>query len=278
VRFEDFARIHGLIVNNIIPNKSIRTPTEDHPRKMNGAYMFKGDVGFVINWATMDKPAVWFPDNQTTNFKAPNINELWTSLSALNKKVASEQASRKAGWIMHQTKKDFHPYLDKKGFFLEQGDVWHKDGKKILTIPMRIEKRLVGCQLIDDDGNKKFLYGQTTKGAIFTFNAKGFPIFCEGYATALSVREVLKASNIKYCIYVCFSATNMEFVSRTFGNGLIIADNDSTKTGEIVARKTGKPYWLSDTIGEDFNDFHLRVGTHEASRSLRDKLIEIKAV
>ena len=27
--FEDFARVHGLIVNNIIPYKSIRVPTEE---------------------------------------------------------------------------------------------------------------------------------------------------------------------------------------------------------------------------------------------------------
>jgi putative DNA primase/helicase len=70
----------------------------------------------------------------------------------------------------------------------------------------------------------------------------------------------------------------MELVSRSFGDGLIIADNDTSKVGETSARKTGKPYWLSDAVGEDFNDYHKRVGTKTASFALKEKLIEIGAV
>jgi len=140
---------------------------------------------------------------------------------------------------------------------------------------MRIDKRVIGCQLINSNGIKKFLYGQTTKGATFTMNAKGFPIFCEGYATALSIREAMIANNIKYSIYVCFSASNMKFIVGQFTYGLVVADNDNSHVGETTARKTGKPYWISETIGEDFNDFHKRVGTFQASQSLKKKLIEI---
>ena len=140
---------------------------------------------------------------------------------------------------------------------------------------MRIDKRLAGCQLIDDKGVKKFLYGQTTKGATLTMHAKGLPIFCEGYATALSVREAMIVNNIKYSIHVCFSASNMKFVAGQFPYGLIIAENDNSHVGEISARKTGKPYWLSPAVSEDFNDFHKRVGTFKASQSLKKKLIEI---
>jgi len=277
MRFEDFARVHGLIINHVIPHKQVRTPTEDKPRSKNGSYKYLGDVGFVMNWATMSEPAVWFPDNQE-KVKIPNINSLFHSLSALDKQVAQEKASKKAGWIMHQTKLGWHKYLSDKGFPLEEGAIWNNKGEPLLVIPMRIDRRIVGCQLINNKGDKKFLNGQTTKGAVFTFNAKGFPIFCEGFATGLSIREVLKASNIKYCIYVCFSATNMEFVSRKFREGLIIADNDTSKVGESSALKTGKPYWLSDTIREDFNDYHNRVGTKIASVALKEKLIEIGAV
>jgi len=272
MRFEDFARIHGLIIDSVIPHRQVRTPTEDHPRKQNGSYKFLGDVGFVMNWATMEEPAVWFPDKQTASFsvlKKSSVDQ------TKERDRLAKKASDKAGWILHQCKAETHPYLEAKGFPNEIGNVWTKDNEKILVIPMRIDKRVIGCQLINSDGVKKFLYGQTTKGATLTMNAKGFPIFCEGYATALSIREAMIANNIKYSIYVCFSASNMKFIVGQFTYGLVVADNDNSHVGETTARKTGKPYWISETIGEDFNDFHKRVGTFQASQSLKKKLIEI---
>ena len=264
--FEDFARIHGLIIDHIIPHKQMRTSTEDHPRKQNGSYKFLGDVGFVMNWATMEEPAVWFPDKQTASFavlKKSSVDQ------TKERDRLAKKASDKAGWILHQCKAETHPYLEVKGFPNEIGNVWTKDNEKILVIPMRIDKRVIGCQLINSNGIKKFLYGQTTKGATLTMNAKGFPIFCEGYATALSIREAMIANNIKYSIYVCFSASNMKFIVGQFTYGLVVADNDNSHVGETTARKTGKPYWISETIGEDFNDYHLRVGLFVASQSLK---------
>lgn len=272
MRFEDFARIHGLIIDHIIPHKQMRTSTEDHPRKQNGSYKFLGDVGFVMNWATMEEPAVWFPDKEA---RATIDVKKSRDASVKERQASADKASAKAGWILHQCKAETHPYLKAKGFPDELGNVWTKDSEKILVIPMRIDKRVIGCQLINSNGIKKFLYGQTTKGATLTMNAKGFPIFCEGYATALSIREAMIANNIKYSIYVCFSASNMKFIVGQFTYGLVVADNDNSHVGETTARKTGKPYWISETIGEDFNDFHKRVGTFQASQSLKKKLIEI---
>ena len=268
--FQDFARIHGLIINHVIMNKSVRVPTEDKPRKQNGSYKFLGDVGFVMNFATMDRPAVWVDDNKPTTPKPRNdINKLWNTLSDIESNVKKDKAAKKAGWIMKQTKLDTHPYLAKKGFVNEKGNVWIKDGNPLLVVPMSVGKRLVGCQLINSDGDKKFLYGQTTKNAVLTLDAKGMPFFCEGYATALSVRQVLKSSNIKYCIYVCFSASNMKLVARSIKGGLVIADHDANGIGEKTAINIGKPYWISNTIGQDFNDFHISNGDFKASQSLK---------
>jgi len=41
--FTDFARQHGLIVDNLIPHRWIATATEDHPRKKNGRYKWLGE-------------------------------------------------------------------------------------------------------------------------------------------------------------------------------------------------------------------------------------------
>lgn len=271
MRFEDFARSHGLIMNALHFDRWVPTPTEDHPRSSNGRYKFLGNVGWVQNWATMDKPVTWFADGH--NASSPEVKERIND-SHRQRQESADKASAKAGWIMHQTQLGTHPYLERKGFPDEQGNVWEKDGKRILVIPMRIDNRLVGVQLIDDEGNKKFLHGQTTKGASFCMNAKGIPIFCEGYATGLSIREVMKSNNLKYSIYVCFSASNMKFVAGTIREGVIVADNDPNHVGENTAIETGKPYWISPTVGEDFNDYHKRVGNFKASQALKLKLLQ----
>ena len=174
--------------------------------------------------------------------------------SANDRQKLAEKASAKAGWIMHQTTNATHEYLADKGFPEEEGNVWKTDTGDVLVIPMRISGKLVGCQLIDHRGDKKFLYGQQTKGASFCIDAKGTPIFCEGYATGLSVRSVMKANKLRYSIYICFSAGNMKEVASQFKNGIVIADNDPSGVGESTAKAIGLPYWISDTVGEDFND------------------------
>lgn len=266
MRFEDFARLHGLIISDVIPFKWVSTPTEDKPRSTNGRYKYMGDVGWVQNWATMDKPSMWKSEERFT----PTPDFIRKKNSALNdRQQLADKASAKAGWIMHQTANATHEYLANKGFPEEEGNVWKTDDDELLVIPMRIDKKLIGCQLINTRGEKKFLYGQQTKGASFCIDAKGTPIFCEGYATGLSIRSVMMSNKLRYSIYVCFSAGNMKEVAKNFKDGFVVADNDPSGVGESTAIATGKPYWISDTVGEDFNDYHLRVGQFKASQSLK---------
>jgi putative DNA primase/helicase len=103
-------------------------------------------------------------------------------------------------------------------------------------------------------------------------DAKGIPIFCEGYATALSIRAVMQAMKVRYTLYVCFSAGNMKAVAGGIPGGIVVADNDPNGVGEKAARDAQKPYWLSETPGEDFNDFHIRVGLFKAMYPLKRAL------
>lgn len=274
MNFEDFCRSHGLIMRHVIPNRWVATPTEDHPHKKNGRYKFLGDVGWVQNWATMDAPSMWKSDVRTPTINFQKMREA----ADRDRQEAQQKAATKAGWIMHQTYLASHPYLDAKGFKDESGNVWDDNGKLLLVVPMRVDGKLVGCQLIDDQGGKKFLYGQRSKGATFMIDAKGLPIFCEGYATGLSIRTVMKAMKIRYTIHICFSAANMKDIASGVNGGIVVADNDLSKVGEEAARSTGKPYWLSDATGEDFNDFHVRVGLFKASQSLKRVLYTSGAV
>jgi putative DNA primase/helicase len=161
-----------------------------------------------------------------------------------------------------------HPYLKRKGFEEEPGNVYVKETLGFLIIPMRIGSQLVGAQVISEDGDKKFLYGQRTKGAEFVFDNKGPHILTEGYATALSVRAAMKALKMRYTIHVCFSAQNLLHVSQGLAECFIVADNDESQTGERMAKKSGKPFWMPPTVGQDFNDMHQEVGLFKASQEL----------
>jgi putative DNA primase/helicase len=133
---------------------------------------------------------------------------------------------------------------------------------------MRVGGSLVGVQQIDADGGKKFLYGQRTSGATFTFDNRGVNVVCEGYATALSVRAAMKQMKQRYTLHVCFSAGNMVKVASGLEQGIVIADNDASGTGQETAQKIGWPTWMSDRTGEDANDFHMRVGMFAFTQSL----------
>ena len=269
--FEDFAKAYGLMLNHVVFGKWVAVPTTDHPRKRNGRYKFMGGVGWVQNWATMTKPEMWRSDIT----KTPKIDWKREQRVAEQERIeAARRAAQRAGWIMHQTESTKHPYLARKGFPDEMANVWDDDGEKLLVVPMRMENRLVGAQLITEEGKKKFLTGQKTKGASFVLDAKGVPVFVEGYATALSVRAAMKAMKIRYTIHVCFSAGNIKQVAGTVPGGVVVADKDLNGVGEAAAREAGKPYWVSDTVGEDFNDFYIRVGLFHATASLRKFLVE----
>ena len=272
IDFVNFARDYGLILNNVIYDKWVATPTEDHPHKKNGRYKLLGDVGWVMNWATMEKPVTWFADGKKDS------REIRQRIQQSNdsREQDAKKASSTAEWILSQCSLENHPYLEAKGFPHEQGNVFVKDEKRLLVIPMRNHGTVVGCQLIDEEGKKKFLYGQTSKGATFMIDAKGTPVFCEGFATGLSIRNVMQKMNLPYSIYICFSASNMEFISRSIRGGVIIADNDHNGVGETFAKKTGKPYWISEAVGEDFNDYHMRIGNFKASQALKKMLISLK--
>lgn len=262
--FLDFARSHGLIVNDLILGRWAAVPTEDHPRKRNGRYKWLGNIGWAQNWATMTSPAMWKGEATIS----PAMRRV---LDVQQDRRAEEaaQAARKAAWILHQCELKPHPYLARKGFEEEMGNVWDNSGQNLLVIPMRKDGKLVGVQLIDEVGNKRFLKGQITKGATFTIDAHGVPIFVEGYATGLSVRAAMRAAKIRYKIYCCFSATNLTHVAMQVGRGMVVADNDPHKVGEAAARKSGMPYWMSEVVGEDFNDYSCRSGVFSAMMSLR---------
>jgi putative DNA primase/helicase len=262
-----FCKAHGILIDRLPPlGVWRRYPTEDHPHKRNGAVKFMGDHAFVQNHATNTETSLWRPDETVKIDHAKIARDVQ---AAENKRKADQiEAANKAAFILKQCQLGRHDYLKRKGFQDAEGYIWVNDKRQFLVLPMRIDDHLVGCQLIDPDGGKKFLYGQRTSGATLTIDNKGVHILCEGYATALSVREVCKKFKRRYVLHVCFSAGNMKKVAATLPSGVVIADNDASGTGERVAKEIGWPYWMSDVVGEDANDTHQRLGTFKFGQSL----------
>jgi phage/plasmid primase-like uncharacterized protein len=274
--FLTFCRLHGVLIPHMPPlGLWRRYPTEDHPRSRNGAVKFMGDVGFVQNHATQVSVSIWKPE---TPVKIDH-RSLQEQIDRAARDTARRQAeaSKKAAWILHQCQYASHEYLRKKGHAEEVGNIFVKDGEKLLVIPMRIGKNLVGVQLIDEAGGKKFLTGMRSAGAEFVIDNRGVNILTEGYATALSVRKIMKSLKMRYTVRVTFSAGNLLKIAKTLDSAFVVADNDLSQTGEKTAIETGFPYWISDTVGEDFNDYHMRVGTFQATQALYKMLQKPRA-
>lgn len=263
--FVSFCKERGVMIDSIPPmGRWFRFPTVDHPRSKNGAVKFMGNVGFVQNHAMDAEVSIWKSSMPIDTVAIAKIHKE----SKLEADKRNTLASIRAKEIIKGSLTASHPYLIKKGFDREVGYVYQGN----LVIPMRIDGQVVGVQLINEDGQKKFLYGQRTNDAEFVIDNRGKHIHCEGYATGLSIQQALRSLKIKYTIHVCFSANNLLRIAKRYG-GVVVADNDESGTGERVAKETGLKYWMSDVVKEDANDFHLRVGIFKFGQALRSLVV-----
>jgi putative DNA primase/helicase len=271
--FIEFVRACGIVIHDYPPvGRWVRLPTEDKPKHRNGAVKFMGSFGFAQNHATQEAVSVWRSEDESP----ANIAEQKRIAKQAQRDIAQGQrrAAEKAEWILSQCELATHPYLASKGFPAERANVWTTDdNKRLLVIPMRVGRQIVGCQLIGEDGTKKFLTGQRTSDAAFVIDNKGLPVLCEGYATALSIRAALAALKARYTLFVCFSAHNLGRLAKELPVGLVVADNDASGTGERVAKETGWPYFLPPEVGQDFNDYHQATSLFKCSQALRAALL-----
>lgn len=271
--FVSFCRGLGIVIDTLPPlGRWKRYPTATHPHKRNGAVKYMGDHGFAQEHSTMTEVASW-RDGKESNVNRAEIARV--AKEAHQEIVAKQKrAADRAEWILSQCELAPHPYLATKGFPDEIANVWQSKTGLMLVIPMRVGKDLVGCQLIGETGEKRFLSGQRTSDAAFVFDNRGPIVLCEGYATGLSCRAALAALKARFTIFVCFSAHNLGRLSAELPTGLVVADNDASLTGERVAKATGWPYFIPPTLGHDFNDFHQSTSLFKASQALRSALLK----
>lgn len=275
--FEDFCRVHGLIVDRVELGRWVRVATTDHPRKKNGAYKFMGDVGWVQNHATQVDVSQWRPDADAPTFDT----------QAIANKAAEFERRMVEGWDMAAAKAQAlisasamaeHPYLHSKGF----GDTKGLVSGDVLIVPMRNWRTnaLVGAQSIrwiteELRYEKKMLSGMRAKGAVFRLGSPqaARTWLVEGFATGLSVQTALRALSMRDAVVVCFSAGNLIHVAGSLpGELYVFADHDESGAGQRAAIQTGKPYAMSGQVGEDANDLHKRSGVFKVASLMRDAM------
>lgn len=281
IEFADAIRAAGLEPPlRIEPGSMIRFPGIGKGAKNKAAWcrLFDDCMGGVFGDYSSDLYEVW-QSRRTQTYTPEQRAEFMRQVEANRKQHAQDRAkdaltaSKRAQMIVSASAPEQHAYLDSKGWS-DTGLVWYpSEGVNLLVIPMRIGGVLAGCQLIDRDGNKKFLKGQRTNGAEYVFGARGIDVWCEGYATARSISECLTMAGLPAQVHACFSAGNMQRMAKT---GVVVADNDASLTGERAAQATGLPSWMPEQVGTDFNDYHIEVGTFAAGMKLRKFLQQIR--
>ena len=282
LRFEDFCRAHGLLVDYCQQDDRIhRCATSMHPRSKNGAYWSDGRRGWCQAWEIGDGVQWWHDPHArpwTEQEKAA-----WKARQASAQRERQEQAIKAARQAREMVKAasmviptpetrhrgyrqaaeaiKAHPYLIAKGFPQEPGLVLRGE----LLIPMfyAVEYgQIIGLQRIAQDGSKLFLPGMRARGAVHrlgTGKAKEIWL-CEGYATALSLREALRRLYRNADVMACFSAGNIEHVASLGIGTHVMADHDASGRGEEAAIRTGLPYAMPRRVGDDANDLHREAG------------------
>ena len=272
--FLDHAAAHGLIIRELIADaRWHRVPTEDKPKKRNGAYLFDGERGVVKNFATMQDYAAY-----RDGVRAGQIDKaaLRANRAISEAETAAKQveARAKAESMVKLAALDVHPYLVAKGFPKERGLVL--DGE--LLIPMRdfrLYRQLNSLQRISATGEKLFLAGGKAKGSVFFIG----PFMAherwlvEGYATGLSVLAALHQLHRKAQVVVAFSASNLAHIGRLVKalrpKAYVMADNDKSGAGMQAAIESGLPWVMPNEVGTDANDLHQRDGLRALVKLIR---------
>lgn len=285
--FIEFAREHGVEIDPAAldcTNKIKRCGTTDKPHGKNGSYCFDGRCGWVRNWAG---------DGETHVFRDEN-GEPWSEEEkakwrAEKDRQRAEQergyqrAGKRAEGLLSQATPQTHDYLIRKGLRDALGLVL-PDGD--LLVPMRSmydNRQVQGVQRIHWNAEalkweKKMLPGMKAAGAVLRLGPPRAQetVFCEGYATGLSIELALRQMRLNSQVVVCFSAGNMVTVAEQskWGRRLVFADHDfpskltGLRAGHEAARKIGLPYCMSPVEGEDANDVHVRAGLFAVSQLL----------
>lgn len=286
--FEQAMRLSGLLPRAIIADgKWRRCPTEDHPRKRNGAYILHPDGrGYWRNWALDDGVNAW-ADGNATQAKPMDMERIKAQRDRERQYRIQSVRSARQFWNHSRPLSLPHAYIAKKGL-LPLGCAGLRVNDGLLVIPVMLGESLVSVQTIDAEGSKKFWPGAPVKSGSFILHRDRFAItiFCEGLATGLALFQSVKNARV----IVCFNAGNLLDVTQYLkptGSVVFAADNDhktkvlrgfnpgiekATNAAELIGAGVAYPEGIE---GSDWDDWLREIG-EGAARKL-ERLILSKA-
>ena len=258
--FIEWALAHGVIIDRIEYEKMVRVPTTAHPKKRNGVYYYGTKRKGVCAWDI---------DGQWHKYDKRGRAEVVPATVKPREEKKDERSTiyERASYILRRATRKAHPYLQRKCLGDYKGLV---DSKGLLLVPMLDSKgRVAGLQFISEDGDKRMLKGSIMKNSRYVLGDGPRAVYCEGYATGLSILMALESGNIPARVVVCFCASNLSWVARQDETGVIVADHDKNGVGKKAAEEARRPYWMPIRVGEDANDVLCRGRIDMLSNALR---------
>jgi phage/plasmid primase-like uncharacterized protein len=297
----------GIYPTEIIPDGQLHrcSAREGDPQDEAGWYVLHNDgknlyAGAFGSWRS-DVWETWCSKQKLTDAEKRKHKRYIAQAKERFREAKAErraQAVEKAKGILSKAQAaENHPYLANKqikSFGLKiskRGD---------LLIPVQdLQGRLFGLQIINTEGDKKFITGSDISGHCYKIPGDKQLIICEGYATGASIHEATGAT-----VFCAFNANNLKPVAAAIRKAYpnqkitIAADNDQftgadplhgapenpgkTK-GEEAARwhvcfLTWPEFEESDLADKptDFNDLHVRYGLESVAAAIRSA-VPIKA-
>lgn len=227
--FEAFLRSVGLIPGRIAADGRIRRcPTEDKPKRKNGAYLLAPDgrMGWGQVHGVHDKVVLWFAD---AGAELPEISylEIRQRNEALRAQRLDAIRRAQAFYASCSPLLGGHPYLAAKGLGMTGCRGLKVDARARLVVPMLVGGQVASVQRIADDGTKRFWSGAPTRGTSYTIDRRAatVTVLCEGLATGLAIFAAVPNSRV----VVAFTAGNLRRVAERLprrGFVVVAADND----------------------------------------------------
>jgi len=238
--FEQTLKLAGLQPRDMRDDgKWRRCPTDDHPKKKNGAYRLEpgGRRGFFRNWADGMGVQAWSDDTEYTPTPGDMKRQAEHRARERAEKIEAVRNAR-ALWSDGQSYRP-HPYLTGKGLSAEgchhlrtwNGSVWVDRGEQItdtwLLVPLYWRDKLVNVQRISSAGVKRQIKAAPQKACSLILGRPSWAVtvICEGLATGLAIYQCMRQARV----VVAFFADNLVPVVgelRPTGSVVVVADND----------------------------------------------------
>lgn len=296
--FISFIASHGIIPpDRLERGRWIRCNTESHPRKKNGSVKLSDDglVGWVQDYAVHSEPIMWRVNSEASIPIVADQAAIAKRHAERRQALIEATLSAREYYAKAKPLKFSHPYLVNKGLGVAGCEGIRVDDNNALVIPMFYNHKILSVQRISADGEKKFHYGASTKGAYYLIDRHGSTLtaLVEGFATGCTIFNAVPSCRV----LVCFNAGNIPVVAESvkcYGMGVVCGDNDTETFARIgknpgldaankAAALLGVGVAYPECSGTDWNDYaveHIETlyEKQSNSRGRKQTIFQIEAI